>query len=45
VQRCRDHKIRNVLDELPQAQQRQALNLMCAAWKVTTHEEGEKRLE
>jgi hypothetical protein len=34
VQRCRNHKIRNVLDELPEEQQRQALNLLRAAWKV-----------
>ena len=45
VQRCRNHKIRNVLDELPQEQQGQTLNLMRAAWKVSTAEEGEKRLE
>jgi putative transposase len=45
VQRCRNHKIRNVLDELPEEQQGQTLNLLRAAWKVTTPEEGEKRLE
>ena len=45
VQRCRNHKLRNVLDELPEDQQGQALNLMRAAWKVQTAEEGEKRLE
>ncbi len=45
VQRCRNHKLRNVLDELPQDQQGQTLNLMRAAWKVTLPEEGEKRLE
>ncbi len=45
VQRCRNHKLRNVLDELPEDQQGQALNLMRAAWKVRTAEEGEKRLE
>ena len=45
VQRCRNHKIRNVLDELPQEQQGQTLNLMRAAWKVPTAEEGEKRLD
>ena len=45
VQRCRNHKIRNVLDELPDDQQGRTLNLMRAAWKVTTPEEGEKRLE
>jgi putative transposase len=45
VQRCRNHKVCNVLDELPQEQHGQALNLMRAAWKVKTAEEGEKRLE
>jgi putative transposase len=45
VQRCRNHKVRNVLEELPQAQRGQALNLMRAAWKVKTAEEGEQRLE
>lgn len=45
VQRCRNHKLRNVLDELPHEQQGQTLNLIRAAWKVTTPEEGEKRLE
>ncbi len=45
VQRCRNHKTRNVLDELPQEQHGQALNLMRATWKVKTAEEGEKRLE
>ena len=45
VQRCRNHKLRNVLDELPEDQQGQGLNLIRAAWKVRTAEEGEKRLE
>jgi len=45
VQRCRNHKVRNVLDELPKEQQGHALNLMRAAWKVKTAEEGEQRLE
>ena len=45
VQRCRNHKVRNVLDELPKEQQGQPLNLMRAAWRVKTAEEGEKRLE
>jgi putative transposase len=45
VQRCRNHKVRNVLDELPEEQRGQTLNLMRAAWKVSTAEEGEKRLE
>lgn len=45
VQRCRNHKVRNVLAELPKQQHGQTLNLMRAAWKVKTAEEGEKRLE
>lgn len=45
VQRCRNHKLRNVLDELPDEQKQQTLNLMRAAWKCATPEEGEKRLE
>jgi transposase-like protein len=44
VPRCRNHKVRNVLDELPKEQHGQALNLMRAAWKVKTAE-GEERLE
>jgi transposase-like protein len=42
VQRCRNHKLRKVLDELPKEQQGQTLNLMRAAWKVTSPEESEK---
>jgi putative transposase len=45
VQRCHNHKVRNVLAELPKEQHGQALNLMRAAWKVKTAAEGEKRLE
>lgn len=45
VQRCRNHKVRNVLEELPKEQQGQPLNLMRAAWRVKTPDEGEKRLE
>ena len=45
VQRCRNHKVRNVLGELPKEQHSQALNLMRAAWKAKSAEEGEKRLE
>ena len=33
------------MKELPQEQQAQIRNLMRAAWKVKTAEEGEKRLE
>ena len=45
VQRCRNHKIRNVLGELPKEQHAQTRNLLRAAWKVKTAAEGEKRLE
>jgi putative transposase len=45
VQRCRNHKVRNVLDELPREQQPQVVNVMRAAWKLTDPEEGMKRLE
>jgi putative transposase len=45
VQRCRNHKLRNVLDELPDEQKGQTLNLLRAAWKTSTAEEGEQRLE
>jgi putative transposase len=45
VQRCRNHKVRNVLGELPKEQHGQTLNLMRAAWKAKNAEEGEKRLE
>ncbi len=45
VQRCRNHKMRNVLDELPREQHAQVLNVMRAAWKLSDAEEGVKRLE
>jgi putative transposase len=45
VQRCRNHKMRNVLDELPREHHAQALNLLRAAWKLTDADEGIKRLE
>lgn len=45
VQRCRNHKLRNVLDELPKDQQGQTASLMRAAFRSKTAEEGEKRLE
>lgn len=34
VQRCRNHKLRNVLGRLPREQQAQAGSLMRAAWKL-----------
>lgn len=45
VQRCRNHKLRNVIDELPDDQISQTMNLMRAAFRVKTAEDGEKRLE
>jgi putative transposase len=45
VQRCRNHKMRNVVDELPREQHAQVLNVMRAAWKLSDAEEGLKRLE
>jgi transposase-like protein len=45
VQRCRNHKIENVMDELPKEQQEQTRRLMRAAFKLSSAEEGEKRLE
>ncbi len=45
VQRCRNHKMRNVLDELPKEQHAQTLNLMRAAWRLPDADDGIKRLE
>jgi putative transposase len=45
VQRCRNHKLRNVVDELPKEQRGQTLSLMRAAFRCRTADEGEKRLE
>ena len=45
VQRCRNHKIENVMKELPKEQQDQTRRLMRAAFKLSSAEEGEKRLE
>ncbi len=45
VQRCRNHKMRNVLDELPREQHAQALNVMRAAWKLSDADQGVKKLE
>ena len=45
VQRCRNHKMRNVLDELPREQHAQTLNVMRAAWKLTDADQGMKKLE
>lgn len=45
VQRCRNHKMRNVLDELPREQHAQVQNVMRAAWKLNDAKEGVKKLE
>jgi len=45
VQRCRNHKLENVMNELPKEQQEQTRRLMRAAFKLSSAEEGEKRLE
>ena len=45
VQRCRNHKMRNVLDELPREQHAQVLNVMRAAWQLTDADQGVKKLE
>lgn len=45
VQRCRNHKMRNVLDDLPREQHAQVANVMRAAWKLSDAEEGIKKLE
>jgi putative transposase len=45
VQRCRNHKMENVMNELPKEQQDQTRKLMRAAFRLSTAEEGEKRLE
>ena len=44
VQRCRNHKIENVMNELPKEQREQTRRLMRAAFKLSSAEEGEKRL-
>jgi transposase-like protein len=45
VQRCRNHKLENVMNELPKEQQDQTRKLIRAAFRLSTAEEGEKRLE
>jgi len=42
VQRCRNHKLRNVLGRLPRQQQAQTASLMRAAWKMN-YKEGMAR--
>jgi putative transposase len=38
VQRCRNHKLRNVLGRLPREQQTQTASLMRAAWKMNPND-------
>lgn len=45
VQRCRAHKLRNVLDRLPQEQKPQVRSLMRAAYQLPRAEEGMARME
>jgi putative transposase len=45
VQRCRTHKVRNVLDELPQEQHAQVRSLMRAAYKLENAADGMARME
>ena len=44
VQRCRNHKLRNVLGHLPKQQHDQATSTLKAAWKLNA-DEGIKQLE
>jgi len=44
VQRCRQHKLRNVAERLPKDQQQQTKSLMRAAWKLEA-KEGMAKLE
>lgn len=44
VQRCRTHKLRNVMDHLPEDQQDQVRSVMKAAWRMHP-KEGMARLE
>lgn len=45
MQRFRNHKLRDVVEELPRDQRNQTLSLMPAAFRRRTAEEGEKRME
>ena len=44
VQRCRNHKLRNVLGHLPKEQHEQARSTLRAAWKLDA-DEGIRKLE
>lgn len=45
VQRCRTHKIRNVLEELPKEQHAQVRSLMRAAYKLERADDGIAKME
>ena len=45
VQRCRNHKLENVMTELPKQPQEQTRRRMRAACQLSSADEGEKRLE
>jgi len=44
VQRCRIHKMRNVLDHLPKEQHQNARSMLWAAWKLEA-DEGQQQIE
>jgi transposase-like protein len=44
VQRCRIHKIRNVMDHLPKCEHRTVRSILCAAWKLEA-QEGKQQIE
>jgi len=44
VQRCRIHKVRNVVGHLPKEQHRNARSTLAAAWKLDAHE-GKQQIE
>jgi len=44
VQRCRIHKLRNVIGHLPRDQHRNARSTLCAAWKLDARE-GRRQIE
>jgi len=44
VQRCRIHKLRNVIGHLPKDQHRNARSTLCAAWKMDARE-GKQQIE
>lgn len=45
IQRCRLHKQRNILDQLPKEKQSQVLMRLRAAWGMTSYDDAKKALE